>query len=174
VSAGVSEPWEAAATAPEPELIEVWRLGRAEGPRRHPRGRRPRAAGRPSAAPERSLPAPAADEATATAAAGEPQPQPAETDGTPAREGRRSRRPRPERPDRADRERPERERGERRERRGRPPREDRPDRDPELRAKYFKGRGGRDRPDKAPDPNSPFAKLAALKEQLEANAKERR
>jgi ATP-dependent RNA helicase SUPV3L1/SUV3 len=52
---------------------------------------------------------------------------------------------------------------------------DRPDRDPELRAKYVKGRGeGRDRHDKAPDPNSPFAKLAALKEQLEANAKERR
>jgi ATP-dependent RNA helicase SUPV3L1/SUV3 len=28
--------------------------------------------------------------------------------------------------------------------------------------------------DKAPDPNSPFAKLAALKAQLEADAKERR
>jgi ATP-dependent RNA helicase SUPV3L1/SUV3 len=27
--------------------------------------------------------------------------------------------------------------------------------------------------DKAPDPNSPFAKLAALKAQLEADAKER-
>jgi len=39
----------------------------------------------------------------------------------------------------------------------------------------LKGRGeGRERRDKAPDPNSPFAKLAALKEQLEANAKERR
>ena len=67
---------------------------------------------------------------------------------------------------------------ERSERHGRPergPRGDRPDRDPELRAKYFKGRSeGRDRRDKAPDPNSPFAKLAALKEQLEANAKERR
>ncbi len=64
-------------------------------------------------------------------------------------------------------------------RHGRPERagrgEDRPDRDPELRAKYLKGRGeGRDRRDKAPDPNSPFAKLAALKEQLEADAKERR
>jgi ATP-dependent RNA helicase SUPV3L1/SUV3 len=32
----------------------------------------------------------------------------------------------------------------------------------------------RDWQDKAPDPNSPFAKLAALKAQLEANAKERR
>ena len=33
---------------------------------------------------------------------------------------------------------------------------------------------GKERRDKQPDPNSPFAKLAALKEQLEANAKERR
>ena len=52
---------------------------------------------------------------------------------------------------------------------------DRPDRDPTLRAKYIKGRGeGRDRRDREPDPNSPFAKLAALKEQLEANTKEPR
>jgi ATP-dependent RNA helicase SUPV3L1/SUV3 len=42
-----------------------------------------------------------------------------------------------------------------------------------LRAKYIKGRGeGRDRRDQAPDPNSPFAKLAALKDQLEGNSKE--
>ena len=39
----------------------------------------------------------------------------------------------------------------------------------------MKGRGdGGDRRDKAPDPNSPFAKLAALKEQLEGNSKEPR
>ncbi|MGC2593772.1 MAG: hypothetical protein WA425_17850, partial [Xanthobacteraceae bacterium] len=31
-----------------------------------------------------------------------------------------------------------------------------------------------ERREKAPDPNSPFAKLAALKAQLEAEAKERR
>jgi ATP-dependent RNA helicase SUPV3L1/SUV3 len=77
-------------------------------------------------------------------------------------------RPEPNRPDR----------GDRPDRHGRPDRaarSDRPDRDPDLRAKYLKGRGeGRERRDKAPDPNSPFAKLAALKEQLEANAKERR
>ena len=54
-----------------------------------------------------------------------------------------------------------------------PPRGDRPDRDPDLRAKYIKGKG-EGRHDKAPDPNSPFAKLAALKEQLESNAKEPR
>ena len=51
---------------------------------------------------------------------------------------------------------------------------ERPDRDPDLRAKYIKGRTDRDRRDKTPDPNSPFAKLAALKEQLEANTKEPR
>ena len=33
----------------------------------------------------------------------------------------------------------------------------------------MKGREGRDRQDKAPDPNSPFAKLLALKEQLQGN-----
>jgi hypothetical protein len=43
-----------------------------------------------------------------------------------------------------------------------------------LRAKYIKGRdarGGRDRArdQQQPDPNSPFAKLAALKAQLESN-----
>jgi len=174
---------QAAAAAPEPELIEVWRLGRAEGPRRHPRGRRPRAAPRPAAAaPE----GPSAE--VAAGPAGEPQPQGGESEGAPAREGRRPRRPHRERTDRdrpADRgDRPDRQRADRPDRRGpdrdrqrgerreRPPREDRPDRDPELRAKYFKGRG--ERRDKAPDPNSPFAKLAALKEQLEADAKERR
>ena len=35
-------------------------------------------------------------------------------------------------------------------------------------------RRGIERREKAPDPNSPFAKLAALKAQLEAEAKERR
>jgi ATP-dependent RNA helicase SUPV3L1/SUV3 len=55
---------------------------------------------------------------------------------------------------------------------------ERPERDPELRAKYIKGRSAapdrRDRDKAPPDPNSPFAKLAALKAQLEANAKEGR
>ena len=91
------------------------------------------------------------------------------SDRPPAQIARDQNRPDQNRPDR----------GDRPERHGRPERagrgDDRPDRDPELRAKYLKGRGeGRDRRDKAPDPNSPFAKLAALKEQLEANAKERR
>jgi ATP-dependent RNA helicase SUPV3L1/SUV3 len=44
----------------------------------------------------------------------------------------------------------------------------RPYRDRLLRAKYIMGRDGRDRREREPDPNSPFAKLAALKAQLEA------
>jgi ATP-dependent RNA helicase SUPV3L1/SUV3 len=59
------------------------------------------------------------------------------------------------------------------ERPSRQPRADRPDRDPGLRAKYIKGRGEGSAP-REPDPDSPFAKLAKLKEQLEAGAKEPR
>src|SRR5262249_35508150 len=83
-------------------------------------------------------------------------------------------RPRVSRPQRA--EQPQR-RGDRPQRGERPDRAhgDRPDRDPALRAKYIKGRGeGRDRRDREPDPNSPFAKRAPLKEQLEATTKEAR
>src|SRR2546430_10693295 len=81
------------------------------------------------------------------------------------------------RPPQGDRERPLRGdrggRAPRDDRGGRAPRDDRPDRDPALRAKYIKGRsGGGDR--REPDPNSPFAKLAALKEQLEGRTKEPR
>jgi len=50
---------------------------------------------------------------------------------------------------------------------------ERPDRDPALRAKYIKGRGG-SAAAAQPDPDSPFAKLAKLKEQMEADAKEPR
>jgi ATP-dependent RNA helicase SUPV3L1/SUV3 len=53
------------------------------------------------------------------------------------------------------------------------PRSDRPPRPPRE-GGLFATSAPNDRRDKAPDPNSPFAKLAALKEQLEANAKERR
>ena len=61
------------------------------------------------------------------------------------------------------------------ERAGRPSHADRPERDPVLRAKYIKGRvDGSARREQQPDPNSPFAKLATLKEQLEAGNKEPR
>jgi ATP-dependent RNA helicase SUPV3L1/SUV3 len=55
----------------------------------------------------------------------------------------------------------------------RKPRSDRPHRPPRE-GGLFATSAPKERRDKAPDPNSPFAKLAALKEQLEANAKERR
>jgi ATP-dependent RNA helicase SUPV3L1/SUV3 len=175
----------AASAAPAEEtLIEVWRPGRPEerrgerhrGPRKGER-RAPRREGAPSAPPAE---APAAASADAPAPSAE---APADA-GSPRRE-HRPRRERPEgdrregdRPLHGRRDRPE---GERRGRsdRGRPDRErrrdrdDRPERDPELRAAFIKG-SRKERRDREADPNSPFAKLAALKEQLEANAKERR
>jgi ATP-dependent RNA helicase SUPV3L1/SUV3 len=168
--------------ATEPVTIEVWRPGRMSERRERRPHRGPRkaeqGAGRPAAvAVAAAEPSPA--EVPAEAAAAVPA-APAEA---PRREDRRPRRDRPEqergdrsdrgpRPDRGrERTRRERDRGDR----GRRERDrDRPDRDPELRAAFIKGQGRKERRDREPDPDSPFAKLAALKEQLEANAKERR
>jgi ATP-dependent RNA helicase SUPV3L1/SUV3 len=178
-----ADPPIAEAKPAEPDLVEVWRPGgRSDGQRRPPR--RPH---QPHRRAEVQAPA-GAEGATAV-----PEGVAAE-----AREGAHEQRRHRHRPDRADRQergerqdrqgrqdRPDRsprpeqraersdrpERDQRRPPRGdRPPRErgDRPDRDPELRAKYIKGRDGRDRREREPDPNSPFAKLAALKAQLEA------
>jgi ATP-dependent RNA helicase SUPV3L1/SUV3 len=180
------------ASAPgEPELIEVWRPGRPDGPRRErrpPREAHRRRERRDSSAPARvATPAAAAEIAPAQGAASVPAEGAAAPDGQEQRpEQRHQRRDRPERreregqgdranrparPQQAERGRPSDRplRGDRPER-GRD-RGDRPERDPDLRAKYMKGRNDtrdrRDSRDKAPDPNSPFAKLAALKEQLE-------
>jgi ATP-dependent RNA helicase SUPV3L1/SUV3 len=160
VESAPAEP--SAGSAAEPEMIEVWRPGRAEGrPRPHRKHRERgkqfgRRAGAESAIPAR---APEGAEAAATAGDGAAAEQGAEQAaradaGQPERHSRRGRRfggeQRFDRP-RRDRERP-------------PPnagRHERQDRRPERR-------------EKAPDPNSPFAKLAALKAQLEADAKERR
>jgi ATP-dependent RNA helicase SUPV3L1/SUV3 len=182
------------------ELIEVWRPGRRDDhrPRKPRHERQPR---RPQ--PQATAIADASDPATALgidASAAPPSSEAPPASGQRAdnrqrRDRRTDRREFPEPRQRADRvarnrERSERDQGPRRERderpirgdrpdrqaRGeradRPPRGDRPDRDPELRAKYLKGRGDRHR-DREPDPNSPFAKLAALKEQLEANKEPR-
>jgi ATP-dependent RNA helicase SUPV3L1/SUV3 len=183
------------AVTDESHLVEVWRLGRLEGPRRHHRPARVRTPHARRENPDRtSSQLPAADVA-ASAPAGEAVPGAGEVaDAAQPRQDRQPRRHRQARSDqnRPDQDRPDQnpphqkrpdqnrpDRGGRPERHGRPERPgrggDHPERDPELRAKYLKGRGeGRERRDKAPDPNSPFAKLAALKEQLEANAKERR
>jgi ATP-dependent RNA helicase SUPV3L1/SUV3 len=184
VEAPAGESAAAEAKPEEPDLVEVWRPGgRFEGQQRRPHRQQ-------QAHRRREAPAPAEGAPGAPAAA-------APEGGAEAREGdrehpRRHRR----RPDRADRpaggerteprpeqgaersdrsprpeQRPDRpERDQRRPRGDRPQRDrgDRPDRDPELRAKYIKGRDGRDRREREPDPNSPFAKLAALKAQLEA------
>ena len=165
------------------ELIEVWRPGRRDERRpRHERATRPRRPQRPlQASPAAPVDAPA----TAADAAAAPAPGAAEAVPDERRDGGRDRRPgrsdRDERADRAPRPGPRQRRADRSDRsdRGdRPPRGDRaprgdhPDRDPALRAKYIKGSS--DRREREPDPNSPFAKLAALKAQLEANAKEPR
>ncbi|HXW26464.1 MAG TPA: helicase-related protein [Xanthobacteraceae bacterium] len=136
----------APAIAAEEAFIEVWRPGRPEGARNRPRSQR-----RSQRRPDQPAPAGEAPRAEAArAAAGAAAPEPAK-----AAEGA----PRPPRP-------------------GRKPRPDRPPREPREpreRTAYPRTFGApTDRRDKAPDPNSPFAKLAALKEQLEANAKERR
>ena len=141
----------------ETEMIEVWRLGRAEGRHRpHRRGRETRGQRRVHAAAAQA----AHDTAAVAVPAGELAAPPPTEQTTPAAEGppKQGRHPRhrrkyagehrPDRPQR-ERERPQRER----------------ERAP---AKRFERR------DKAPDPNSPFAKLAALKAQLEADAQERR
>ncbi len=60
-------------------------------------------------------------------------------------------------------------------RRDRPPRRDRGERvDRAEREQYYAKPygGGAERRDKQPDPNSPFAKLAALKQQLEQSTKD--
>jgi ATP-dependent RNA helicase SUPV3L1/SUV3 len=166
------------------ELIEVWR----PGGRRDEHPRRPRQQERGH---HRRQPAPTAaagaTEAPAAAGADGAAPAPAES-GESHRRHRGSERDHSERQDRPQRQDrppqggpPERDRGnrpqrgDRSDRSSRQPRGDRPERDPDLRAKYMKGRPeGKERRDREPDPNSPFAKLAALKEQLEANAKDQR
>ncbi len=174
-------------SAAEPELIEVWRPGRFEE-RRNQRTRtaRPKHRG-PHGRRDRSHAPATPTEAPAPVAAqeGEAAPAvPATAETAPAApEHRRFGRPRPERdrdrqgegrkrdakprPDRGERSRDDRQR------------EDRPRGDRQF------GKSRRDQSDAAPkiyssqrrekvaDPNSPFAKLAALKEQLEAGAKER-
>jgi ATP-dependent RNA helicase SUPV3L1/SUV3 len=161
-ASGLVEPGRA---AEEPVFIEVWRPGRPES-RRRPRSQRreagPERPGRRQRAPERAEPGgpPKVDaaEPVAVIGAGEiaaaPSPPAgakpsvaAVVHGKPARPPRHRRRHEGEREHRHDR--PQREREQ-------PP------------VKRFERR------DKAPDPNSPFAKLAALKAQLEADAKERR
>jgi ATP-dependent RNA helicase SUPV3L1/SUV3 len=164
--------------AVEPELVEVWRPARHD---RHPRGNRD--AQRGPRRDRRPAPAVASGEAAPTAQPGEPRPQ---------RDNQRwQKRDRPDgqmprsvegRPEHRREDRPKGgNRGDQRQRDGnRPPRDDRrPPRDENSgpRRDRDKPRFGEQRSqsyqdpkprDKQPDPNSPFAQLAALKAQLEA------
>jgi ATP-dependent RNA helicase SUPV3L1/SUV3 len=141
---------ETAPGAEQPDLVEVWRPGRVGRPdgRRH----RPRRSEAGKEAAKHAVP-PRTEETTllmADPAAAPATPSPSEPSAPAApprsKEDRNFRHRR--RPDH---------------------RADRPQRDHERTpVKRFERR------EKAPDPNSPFAKLAALKAQLEADAKERR
>lgn len=142
------------------EFIEVWRAGRFEGRERN-RRKFGRADGKGAAA-QAQAPSETAAGADA-AAAGEPA-----TPGASAREQRRPRGDRGRRPQRGDRtDWPERQPGRhdrsQRSEGGRPPRHGQG-------KSRFEER--RERPERQPDPNSPFAKLAALKAQLESGGKE--
>jgi ATP-dependent RNA helicase SUPV3L1/SUV3 len=186
---------DAAAPAAEPEMMEVWRPGRPSGlrHRRDAAKRRRPAARQAQTRTAEGQPAGDASMAEGQATAAESTPATAPDGERKARHGRprhrrdRSRderqekRPdqrhdgdqarleqrRAERSERRDRDRPERDRYDR------PPRGDRPDRAP--RRDRDDNRPSRtwssanERRGKEPDPNSPFAKLLALKEQLEAN-----
>ncbi|MGC1446078.1 MAG: helicase-related protein [Xanthobacteraceae bacterium] len=153
----------------EPIMIEVWMPGRAvraDSPRRRPRHRRePR---RDAATPQ-----PQSGEGAATPAAADAAAAPSTAEATEngqSREGRHSRHRR--------RQGGERHAGERQNQRQNQRQDQRHDRSQRDRDRpqdrpHVKRFERRER-DKAPDPNSPFAKLAALKAQLEADAKERR
>jgi ATP-dependent RNA helicase SUPV3L1/SUV3 len=158
VAEGSAEaPKESAAV--EPEMIEVWRPGRPEG-RRHSRparrdarrGAEPQSTPAEAAAPAAAVPQ---DGAAAPAEAAAPERPRGER---PPRHGRGGR---PDRPQRQDRQ-------------NRPDRPGRPHREREGGRSFVKASSRPEPREKTADPNSPFAKLAALKAQLEADAKERR
>jgi ATP-dependent RNA helicase SUPV3L1/SUV3 len=168
-----------AAAAEEPAFIEVWRPAGRSDRRPHRPRRQQRAQSKEGAE------ANASTAAAATPAEGAAAPAPA--DATPARPGPRRSRERGDRPEgkeqsqhqqrqdrrdrqqRMDRQNARGERQDRGRRRDRGDSVDRADRE-QYYAKPFGNRsGGRD---KQPDPNSPFAKLAALKQQLEQGGKD--
>ncbi|HXD44368.1 MAG TPA: helicase-related protein [Pseudolabrys sp.] len=149
----------------EPDTIEVWRPGGRSEHHRPPRHRRPQRHAQPQQA---AAPAEGAT-AEAAPAAGDAQ-QPAQD--RPPRHDRQERRDRHERQQRMDK---QANRGDRQDRPDRGPRRERgPRRDRDApgraeREQYYARPQGSDRRNKEPDPNSPFAKLAALKQQLEQN-----
>ncbi|MBX9842954.1 MAG: helicase [Xanthobacteraceae bacterium] len=189
VPAGFAEASTAAAPA-EPELIEVWRPGRPLGERRPREGERNRRRrNRGDHKPEQTQAHGQAHAGGngAAAAAGTEQASPT-GDGAAApgdqnrehRGRRRHHRPdggngeqradRTDRHEKRDRQARDDKRHERGDRSGRPPRRDRDrDRRDDDRPSRTWSSSEQKRGGKEPDPNSPFAKLLALKEQLEGN-----
>lgn len=162
--------------AEEPAFIEVWRpAGRSE--RRPHRPRRPHR--------QQQVQVVVTEGATAPPAEGEATAAPSADASAPARGPRRPPRERTEgagrekRQERHERQQRMQKQGERSERQDGRPRSSRPRRErgegvdraerERYYAKPFGNSGGRD---KQPDPNSPFAKLAALKQQLEQSGKD--
>jgi len=148
----------------EPEMIEVWRPGgrserRSHRPRRQPQAAAP--ASGDSVIPAEAAAAPA-ENAEARGVPAE-RPRRPQREDWPDREARRNRHQRQQRSDRdaqhAERREPRRD-GKRRRR------DDGPDR-AEREQYYAKPFGSGGRQNKESDPNSPFAKLATLKAQLE-------
>ena len=180
-AAAATEEKTAEAKPAEPEMIDVWRpAGRAE--KRPPRVRRPQ---RPQQAPALTA-TPAGDGATttdgATPAAAKPEAPRGDRKDGPTRDQRQERHERQQRMERQAKGFEKKTFGQPggRPPGGGPPRGDRPRRDKgsqveraereQYYAKPHGSAGGSDR-NKAPDPNSPFAKLAALKQQLEQGNK---
>jgi ATP-dependent RNA helicase SUPV3L1/SUV3 len=165
---------EAAPASTEPEMIEVWRpAGRSDRKPQHARRSRlqrrdQNAPAAPSDAPADQAAQPAAD----TSAEQKPDRRHERRDGGEKRadnQGRHDRQQRQEWQKKRDERNNRDDRQERRPgRRDRGAPVDRADRD-----MYYAKPGLRIRHNKEADPNSPFAKLAALKQQLEDGAKER-
>jgi ATP-dependent RNA helicase SUPV3L1/SUV3 len=185
-TAAAGEPATAAAAPEEPAFIEVWRpAGRADRrphrPRRTPRQQQAPAVEAGTAASSTSTPAEGvAASAPSDAVPSERGPRrPHDRSDRPERKDYQQRQDRRERQQRMERQGKEGQgkggqgaRGERQERGRRRDRGDSVDRAEreQYYAKPFGNRsGGRD---KQPDPNSPFAKLAALKQQLEQGSKD--
>jgi ATP-dependent RNA helicase SUPV3L1/SUV3 len=159
-NAEVAAPEAAPAPSPEPAFIEVWRPGRRvdnrpprrerrdDRPKREGRGlRRPDAANTAAPAAADSVP-PVADGLTPPVAADAAAPAQGATDhGRPERRGR--------------------ERGRRGRGNGDAPRERRGDR-----SGFVTPPPRKDQPERAVDPDSPFAALAALKAELEARQRD--
>jgi ATP-dependent RNA helicase SUPV3L1/SUV3 len=159
--------------AAEPGFVEVWRpAGRAE--RRPHRARRPQRQ-QPTQAAATEAAAPAEGEAVAPSAEAPVQPRGPRR----PRHERRDGLDRGKRQDRYERQKRVQKQGERSERQDVGPRRDRPRRErgdsvdrAERERYYAKPFGNSSGRDKQPDPNSPFAKLAALKQQLERSGKD--